>query len=217
MRGATAMTRIYFIRHGQSKANLRSCFAGHYDAPLTELGHIQAMRTAESVKNVNFTAVYASDLARAAATGQAVADLHGLPLQATARLREINAGEWETLPFNELSKRDDYGVWMRQIGVAVCPGGESVAQLQQRVRAVVKDIVLAHPGETVCVATHATPIRVMECVWTNTPLEEMHTIPWVSNASVTIAEYDDAGRGRLIERDLHDHLLDLATGMPANV
>lgn len=211
------MTRLYFVRHGQSEANLQECFAGHYNAPLTELGHKQAARTAGALKEIPFTAVYASDLARAADTGRAVADLCDLPLHTTNRLREIHAGEWEARPFAELLERDDYGVWMRQVGVAACPGGESVAQLQQRIRSVVEDIVRAHPGETVCIATHATPIRVMECVWTDTPLEEMHTIPWVGNASVTVAEYDESLQGRLVERDIHEHLRDLFTNTPANV
>lgn len=211
------MTRLYFIRHGQSEANLQQYFAGHCDAPLTPLGIQQAKHTAEYVKDVPFTAVYASDLARAAATGQAVADCKGLVLQTTDRLREINAGEWEHQPFTELLKREDYAVWMRQIGLSSCTGGESVQQLQQRIKAAVEDIVRAHPGETVCIATHATPIRVMECVWTGTPLAEMHTIPWVANASVTVAEYDETLCGRLVERDIRSHLRELMTDMPVNV
>ena len=36
------MTTVIFVRHGQSTANLERIFAGHTDAPLTELGHKQA-------------------------------------------------------------------------------------------------------------------------------------------------------------------------------
>ncbi len=211
------MTKLYFIRHGQSEANVQERFSGHYDTPLTSLGHKQAACTAELLKEIGFTAVYASDLLRAAATGQAVADRCGLPLRTTEQLREINAGEWETQPFTALLKRDDFGVFRHQIGLSCCPGGESVAQLQRRIRSAVEDIVRAHTGETVCIATHATPIRVMECIWTDTPLEQMHTIPWVGNASVTIAQYDEALNGRLIRRDIHDHLGGLSTELPVNV
>ena len=41
--------------------------------------------------------------------------------------------------------------------------------------------------------------------------------PWVSNASVTVAEYDDEGVGHLVERDLHDHLGALHTVLAKNV
>ena len=43
------MTRIIFIRHGQSQANLESRFAGHIDVPLTELGRTQARLAADYI------------------------------------------------------------------------------------------------------------------------------------------------------------------------
>ena len=212
-------TRLYFIRHGESVSNLITQFAGSLDMPLTQKGQTQAKVTAEYVKDVSFTAVYASDLARAYDTGKAVAERRGIPLHPDKRLREIFAGEWEGETYSKLEETfpDSYGVWRTQIGLAQCPGGESVAQLQERVRECVEEIVRKHPGETICIATHATPIRVMECVWTDTPLAQMHTIPWVSNASVTVAEYDETGTGHLLERDLHDHLGELHTVLAKNV
>ena len=60
------MTTLLLIRHGQSQANLTRCFAGHLDAPLTQLGQQQAACTAEFVANAySVDAVYGSDLLRA--------------------------------------------------------------------------------------------------------------------------------------------------------
>ena len=213
------MTKLYFIRHGESVSNLITQFAGSLDMPLTERGKTQATATAHFLSDIPFSAVYASDLCRAYDTGLAVAQSHRIPIFKTELLREIYAGDWEGEQYSDLETNfpDSYGVWRTQIGLAVCPHGESVADLQVRVRSCIKDIVHKHPNETICIATHATPIRVMECIWTNTPLESMHTIPWVSNASVTVAEYDSPGIGRLIQRDLHDHLGDLHTVLAKNV
>lgn len=213
------MTTLYFIRHGESISNLITQFAGSLDMPLTEKGKRQALATASFLKSVPFNVVYASDLSRAYGTGLAVAESHDIPIQSTPQLREIFAGDWEGKTYDRLEREyaDSYGVWRTQIGLAQCPGGESVAQLQARINACVQGIVARHSGETVCIATHATPIRVMECIWTDTPLSQMHTIPWVSNASVTIAVYDDAGKGSLIHRDLHNHLGDLHTVLAKNV
>ena len=212
-------TRIYFIRHGESEANRIQLFAGSLDTPLTEKGRAQADATAAFLRDIPFSAVHASDLQRAYDTGAAVAQLHGLEAIPTRHLREIFAGLWEGRTYSDLEREffDSYGVWKRTIGLAYCPDGESVAQLQERVRACVEEIVSRHTGETICIATHATPIRVMECLWTHTPLERMHTIPWVSNASVTVAEYDEAMRGRLVERDIHHHLGALHTVLAKNV
>ena len=213
------MTKIYFIRHGESVSNLTTQFAGSLDKPLTEKGREQAALTASFLSTVPFTAVYASDLSRAFDTGLAVAQNQHIPIYPTPELREIYAGDWEGRQYSELEEQfaDSYGVWRTQIGLAACPNGESVAQLQARVRSCVEEIVRRHPNEAICIATHATPIRVMECVWTNTPLEQMHTIPWVSNASVTVAHYDECAFGMLVERDLHEHLGELHTILAKNV
>ncbi len=210
-------TRLYFIRHGESEANFCRCFAGHTDVALTQRGQQQVACTAAFLDTVSFSAVYASDLSRATQTGRAVSDRQGVPLYRMETLREIFAGEWEGKTFTELEPREDYQVWLQTIGLAHPAGGESVAQLQLRIRRAVEEIVRRHPCQTVCIATHATPIRVMECLWRDIPLEKMHTVPWVKNASVTVAEYDDAGEGHLVERDVHEHLKELNTVFPANV
>jgi len=211
-------TRIYFIRHGESESNLIHQFAGSLDMSLTERGREQAAATAAFLKDVPFTAVYSSDLKRAYDTAQAVAKPRGMSVIGDQRLREIYAGDWEGRSYDDLDHEfaDSYGVWRTQIGLAQCPNGESVAQLQDRVNRCVQDIVQNHPNQYVCIATHATPIRVMECLLTNTPLEQMHTIPWVSNASVTIVEYRE-GCARLLSRDLYEHLGSLHTVLAKNV
>lgn len=213
------MTTVYFVRHGESESNLVTQFAGSLDMPLTARGRQQAAMTASHLRRMPLTAVYASDLCRAYDTGKAIARELEIPIYGMRELREIFAGRWEGKTYTCLEEEfpDSYGIWKNQIGLAVCPGGESVAELQRRVSACVGRIVQMHPNEAICIATHATPIRVMECVWTDTPLEEMHTIPWVGNASITVAEYGSDGVGKLLVRDFHDHLGALSTKLAHNV
>lgn len=213
------MTTVYFVRHGESVSNLNTQFAGSLDMPLTNRGRQQAEATADYLKNVPFSVVYASDLSRAYDTGAAIALKHGLSVCPTPGLREIFAGDWEGKTYRQLEEEyaESYGVWKTQIGLAACPNGETVMQLQERIRGCVEEIVAKHPNETICIATHATPIRVMEALWTDTPPERIHAIRWVSNASVTIAEYDENSVGRLIRRDLFAHLGSLHTVLAKNV
>ena len=213
------MTTVYFIRHGQSVANLAHVFAGHTDVPLTALGQQQAACTADFLANVPFSAFYSSDLRRAYDTGDAVAQQRGMSTNKHVGLREVFAGDWEGLSYSDISRLypQNYDVWIHRIGEAVCNNGESVAQLQQRVSSAVSEIVAQHPNETICIATHATPIRVLECLWTNTPLSQMHMIPWVSNASVTIAEYETPNKGALKARDLSEHLADIVSRNPSSI
>lgn len=213
------MTRLYFVRHGESVANIQKQFAGSLDVPLTEKGRKQAEATALYLSAVVFSKVYASDLLRAFETGAIIASNGNVPIEKTPLLREIFAGEWEGKTYDQLDAEyaDSYGVWRHQIGLAVCPHGESVAELQRRVQSFIAEVVKRHVGENVCIATHATPIRALECFLTNTPLEKMHTIPWVSNASVTIVEYEEDGHGTIVQRDQHEHLGALHTVLAKNV
>ncbi len=213
------MTRVYFVRHGESEANLQHCFAGWYNCHLTERGEAQAKATAQYLQEAPITTVYASDLHRAYDTGAIIAASKNIPITGDTRLREIDAGAWEGLSFTDLAAQFPaaFERWVNNVGLAACTEGESVAQLQQRVRGAVEDIVRCHPGETLCIATHATPIRVMECVWQGLSLSNMHTFPWVKNASVTVVDYDEDGVGHLVERDIHAHLGALNTALPTNV
>ncbi len=212
------MTKVYFIRHGQSTANLTKCFAGHLDLPLTDLGRQQAECTAKFLANIPLSAVYSSDLARAYDTAVAVAGRHRLTVQTDRDLREIFAGEWEGRCFDELNESDAaYRHWVEDIGTAVCTNGESVAQMFTRVHDAVERIVAKHPNESVCIVCHGTPIRALTCVLSGIPLKQMHTVPWASNASVTIAEFSSANEEKIISADLHEHLGSLSSSLPANV
>lgn len=213
------MTTVYFVRHGESESNLITQFAGSLDMPLTDKGKQQAELTATHLQRMPLKTVYASDLCRAFETGRAIAEKLHIPITGMPELREIYAGKWEGKTYSQLETEfaESYGIWKNQIGLAVCPDGESVGDLQRRVSACVERIVKQHPGQAICIATHATPIRVMECLWTDTPLKNMHTIPWVSNASITVARYDDNGCAELLTRDFHEHLGDLFTKLAKNV
>ena len=50
--GSAYMTKIYFIRHGESIGNAQQRFLGHTDLDLTELGYKQAEATAEFLSDV---------------------------------------------------------------------------------------------------------------------------------------------------------------------
>ncbi len=212
------MTTVYFVRHGQSAANLTQTFAGHTDVPLTDLGRQQAEFTANFLANTPLSAVYSSDLSRAYDTACVVAQRHGLTVQTTPALREINGGDWEGRHFTELNENDtEYRHWVEDIGTATCTNGESVAEMLMRVRTSVAQIVAMHPNEAVCVVCHGTPIRALTCVLSGISLTQMRTVPWASNASVTIAEFSSVHEAKIISADLHEHLGSLCSTLPANV
>lgn len=212
------MTRLIFVRHGESQANQLRLFAGSSNFALTERGLAQAQATAQELKKYKIDAVYASDLQRAYHTGLAIAQSQPCPIYTNSALREISAGLWESCSFDAIAK--DYpqmhAIWTQNIGAAELPQGESAAQLYDRVKTAVMDIIQQNPQKTVCLATHATPIRAMEAVWNSLSHEHMQEFPWVSNASFSIVDYD-RGSWNVIVRGYNEHLGFLNTALPKNI
>lgn len=212
------MTRLIFVRHGESEANLRDVFAGDFNAPLTARGRMQARRTAEALQHMRIDAAYASDLDRAWETGRIIAEPHGLVPVPERGLREIGGGLWEGVPFCGLKKRfaEDYGRWMQDLANARPTGGESVRELAVRVRQTCERIAEQERGHTVLIASHATPIRTMQMVWMGLDIGRIATVPWVRNASYSVAEYE-GGRWTMISADNAEHLSGLETALPENI
>lgn len=212
------MTTLILVRHGQSMANLEKIYAGHTDYDLSPTGHAQTEKTAEYIlENYKVDKIYSSDLKRAYNTAKKVADKIGMEIITDKNLREIYAGNWEDVPFDELVQKysDDYSVWLDDIGNSVCTGGESVKQLAERILKKLTEIATENDGKTVLVTFHATPIRTMQCLWSGKTLDEMKDVPWVSNASVTVVEYKDSNfELKLIGED--SHLSGMQTELPSN-
>ncbi len=207
------VTTVLLIRHGQSEGNIREIFTGHSDVPLTELGRRQAACTADYLADRHIDAFYASDLKRAMETAEIIATPHGLPVTPEPRLRELFGGDWEGEDFNLVRHHPAYAKWHGDLAHAATPNGESVSELCTRVVAAMQDIAARHPGQTVCVTAHATPIRVLETLLSGAPIDAVH---WVHNASVTVLAYEN-GVGRLIERDIHAHQAEIATSLPEDI
>lgn len=211
-------THIYLIRHGQSEGNLRQTFLGHFDLDLTETGHEQAERTAEYLESMHADAIYSSDLKRAYSTALHTARRKGMAIIKNENLREIYAGEWEGRPFDELivEYKEEYGRFRENIGLAHPTGGESVAELRDRFVGELERIASANEGKSVFVFTHATPIRATKATLDGLTLDEMQSVPWASNASVTHVVWED-GCFKVIEYGRDDFMGECATNLPASV
>ena len=213
------MTRLILIRHGFSMANAEDRFAGHSDFPLSDIGHEQARMAAEYLfANEKIDKIYASDLLRAYHTATPTAEKFGLPVIPDTRLREIYAGAWEGMKFKELLQvyHKDYSVWLHDFAKSRCTEGESVTELFSRVTSAVIDLAAKNDGKCILIASHATPLRAVECFTAGKTAASMGEFKFPPNASIQYYRYED---GRLIPERLHvtDHLGELVTKLPKGV
>ena len=213
------MLTLILVRHGESRANNEKFFAGQLDVELSELGRKQADMTAKYVTEAyKIDKIYSSTLRRAYDTATAIAERTGLDIIPRDDLREINSGKWQGLHFDELEEKytESYGVWLHDIGNAKTPEGESVKELYERAWSAIEAIAKENPSGTVAVSTHATPIRAIICRLRGYTAENMKNIPWGSNASIAIIEFDGEEWQIKLE-GYDDHLATLKTSFPANV
>ena len=213
------MTVLIFVRHGESEANRSHFFAGHTDVALEKNGFEQARLTAEYIAaNYRVDKVYASNLQRAYATGKCIADLTGASITADEGLREIYGGEWEGKGFDVLQTeyKEEYDIWLADIGSAAPRGGESVKELGDRVFSAVKRIAEENDGKTVVIASHGAAIKAAQAMMKFGDVKRMNEVGWTTNASVTVFEYDGESFKCIVE-GYDKHLGDSRTVFPANV
>ena len=200
------MTKLILVRHGQSQSNVVRRFNGQTDSPLTELGKEQAELTAKYIKdNFKIDKVYASDLQRAYYTGQKIAEYSNVPIDNSVGMREIFVGEWEDKDNDFLLKRDDFKLWITDIVNTEPENGETVRDFSKRILDTINKIVNENPDKTIVVATHATPIRVLETFVRTGDIEKMQSRSWVSNASCSVFNYEN-GKWSIEQMDICDHL-----------
>ena len=154
------MTRIYLVRHAEAEGNIYRIFQGQQDTLLTETGNVQTRALGERFRDIHVDAVYSSDLYRAAATAAAICRVKDLPLTRVSALREVCVGKWEGRAVGDVRREDT-----REVGAAAGEkqdnwrGGETMAQVRDRMLAALLDIARAHEGESVAVVSHGGAIR----------------------------------------------------------
>jgi probable phosphoglycerate mutase len=205
-------THLYFIRHGQSKANEINAFLGHGDLDLTVLGINQAKLTAKFLDGVKADAIYSSDLKRAYNTALETAKLKNLTITKSKNLREMYAGKWEYMPFADIVKfyPKTFQAWRNDIKNACPDGGESTKQLYERIVKEVERIAKLNDGKTVLIFSHATPIRFISAHATGLLLDHANDMPWPTNASVTHITYEN-GVFEMVDYSIDKHMGDLVT------
>jgi broad specificity phosphatase PhoE len=158
---------IYLARHGQTDANAGGVFASGADQ-LTAAGRDQARALAREAEGLGLASLYASTLPRAQETAEIVGASVGLPVVGDPRLAEISAGRWTGRRRRDVKAAEPevYRARRKDAENFRYPGGESLAEHQQRVGAALRDIaagplpalVVGHSGTIRSALTLGRPL-----------------------------------------------------------
>ena len=142
------MKHIYLIRHALPDfPGGKGMCIGTTDIPLGGAGFQQAERMAANLPAV--TAVFSSPLSRAAQTAQAI----GLPVTVVDDLREMHAGQWDGLTFDEIRQRYPqlYAARARDLTLPL-PGAEDPKEGLARFTAALRHCAATAPSDLAVVS-----------------------------------------------------------------
>jgi probable phosphoglycerate mutase len=210
-----ARTVLYLVRHGEAESNRDNRFGGWSPAPLTELGHRQAVAAAAEMKRRAPTVLVTSDLTRARQTAEPISALLGLEPRLEPGLRERSLGVFDGLSFTEAEARypDMWKSLSSRDPNAIPEGGESAEAVFTRVSNSLERILTDHPGERIAVVTHGLALfHAFSYVCRMGPPSHDHPVfVLVDNASITQLERRGA-HWRIVSINDTAHLRDMTMG-----
>lgn len=167
------LTRICLVRHGETEWNAERRIQGQIDIGLNAAGLRQAEAAGRWLKAAGISALYASDLKRAWATGQAIGQAVGVQPVPVPELRERRYGIFEGLTYAEAESRypDGYAAFEGRNADYAFEHGESLKVMYERVTGKLKELAQRHLGESIVVVVHGGVLDVINRFVRGNPLE----------------------------------------------
>lgn len=158
------MAELLLVRHGELELNKPEKFWGRSDISLSANGVRQAGLLRKRLAEKRILAAYCSSLSRARQTAEVIMASHGIEVRVCPELDEINFGQFEGMTFDQIKAADPETarrlmVWDIKPGF---PGGESIQDLDQRVKSFIDGHDLTGKG-TILVVAHAGTLRLLIC------------------------------------------------------
>lgn len=203
-------SRLLLLRHGETDSNVEGRTQGRRDVPLNDRGRRQADAVVDMIRAHDPVAAYSSPSARAQATLAPTAKELGLTVITDERLSELDQGELDGLTISEMRGR--YSEFLEQWGGdgvanARMPGGESMADAQQRMVAAAESIAGEHSGASVILVSHNLALGALLCHALDVPLSSFRRFRR-NLASLSIVDVHEAGQFVVVTLNDQCHLPD---------
>lgn len=200
---------LYLIRHAatpNNRARPPRLQGRRTDPALSEEGQQQAERTGRLLADVPLGAVFASPLRRARQTAEAIAAPHNLSVEIVEDLIEVDVGQWEGRPWDEVERDypEAYRLFMADATVNPYLGGENLSVVQARAVPALEQLMAANTGRVIAAVAHNVVNRCYLAHLLDVPLARYRSIPQ-ENCGVNIIRYRK-GRIRPITINAVEHL-----------
>lgn len=198
--GRSRLSRqIILWRHGQTAWNAAGRVQGQSDIPLDEVGIGQAASAAARLATLDPARIVSSDLSRASATAQALADLTGVAVETDERLREMAFGLREGLTSQEAwrSHPEEMRAWLTGDDMRM-PGGETYREAGARFAEVLQEVAAdMDKGRPVVIVAHGAVLRVGACTFVGIAQDHWRSFGGFNNCAWSVLEESRFGDRRL--------------------
>ena len=189
-----SLTRFCLVRHGETEWNAVGRIQGTTDIDLNDRGRWQASMVAQALADAGITAIYSSDLKRAANTAKIIAEQLALEPRPVPQLRERNYGLFEGMSYEEARRLhpEAYACYERRDRYYNYESGESLENVQARAAGVMENLLAAHRGETVAIVLHGGVMDAIYRFATGLALEDKRYFA-IPNAGLNWLVHDGQG------------------------
>lgn len=186
-------TTVLLVRHGQTPSTGQVLPGRAPGLHLSDVGRRQADAVAAAVGSLErVDAVYASPLERTRETASPIAAERGLRVRTEKGLLECDFGDWTGAKLSALRRRKEWKTVQHYPSGFRFPGGESFAEMQQRIVRALRRLCTAHPGGVVVAVSHADPIKAAVADALGVHLDLFQRLV-VGPCSVSTVTYADSG------------------------
>ncbi len=161
-------TKIIYFVHGTTYDNASGKCSGWKQVELNDLGKDQAKKLGETVKDIKFDVIFTSDLIRAIDSSNLVFPNQNKIID--SRLRECNYGDYDGGD-KSLVVYEDY------IDKKF-PNGESLKDVEKRIREFLDEVRLEYKGKTIGIVAHRAPQLAIEVITKNISWDEAINNDW---------------------------------------
>ncbi len=167
------MSKIYIVRHGETKWNAEGRIQGHTDIELSDRGREQARAVARRLSGESLDLAYSSDMSRTRDTARIILGERNIPLKSVPELREYNKGVFEGLTVEEYQQQypELYRASLVNDPDFAPPGGETIRQCNARLTQFVAGLREQRPEGSLLIVGHGGSLRSCIVALLDLPLE----------------------------------------------
>jgi broad specificity phosphatase PhoE len=146
-------------------------------------------------------------------SGRAIAAMQGLPVIADEAFIDLDFGEWNGLPLEEVKRKyaDLYRVWRERPQDATFPGGENLTQVRARAWDGLQRVVRSNQERTILIVAHRVGTKILICAALG--LDNSHF--WQIKQDTTAVNYFECRSGFFVVSLMNDtcHLKAISPGI----